>query len=166
MNVQEFSRQYKVRCLHAGDVEKILTLSASNPLFYRYHRPFVTRESILADQTALPPGKTAEDKYYVGFFERDDLVAVLDVILGYPQEKTTFIGLFMVNAKYQGKGVGSRVINECAACLKQWGYQKIRLAIDQGNPQSQAFWIKNNFTLTGETFLNENGAYLPMERLL
>lgn len=166
MNVQELSGQYRVRRLHAGDVEKILALSASNPLFYRYHPPFVTRESILADQTALPPGKTAEDKDYVGFFDQDDLVAVLDVILGYPQEKTAFIGLLMVDAKYQGKGVGSRIISECAACLKQWGFRSIRLAIDEGNPQSKAFWIKNRFALTGEAFPNENGVYLPMERRL
>ncbi len=64
------------------------------------------------------------------------------------------------------EGVGSRIISECAACLKQWGFQKIRLAIDQGNPQSKAFWMKNRFAFTGEAFSNENGAYLPMEKML
>ena len=45
-------------------------------------------------------------------------------------------------------------------CLKQLGYQKIRLGVDKGNPQSFAFWSKNGFQVTGET------EYIHMERVL
>ena len=91
--------------------------------------------------TALPPGKCAADKHYLGFFDRETLVAVLDLIERYPQDDTAYIGFFMTK-------------------------KEVRLAVDRGNPQSKAFWEKNGFALTGEEFPNGDSAYLPMERAL
>ncbi len=34
--------------------------------------------------TALPPGKAMEDKWFVGFYDGDCLIAVMDLILNYP----------------------------------------------------------------------------------
>ena len=50
------------------------------------------------------------------------------------------------------------------ARLSAAGYHRLRLAVDEGNPQSLAFWTKNGFTLTGEVHPNDFSAYLPMER--
>lgn len=111
----------------------------------------MTRESIIEDMKALPPGKTYEDKYYIGFFEGDVLVAMMDLILGYPSDEIAFIGLFMTNVQHQNKGVGSQVIREVCDELKQLGYQKVRLGVDKGNPQSHAFWKKNGFSQIAET---------------
>lgn len=142
----------------------ILALASGNKLFYEYHPPFVSRESILEDMNSLPPGKELKDMYYIGFFDGGNLVAIMDLILGYPGEKTAYIGLFMVGQDYQGKGVGSKIIQDCADYLADIGYEKIRLAIDRGNPQSEAFWTKNHFVKTGEEYPNDFSAYLPMER--
>lgn len=46
----------------------------------------MTKESILDDMEALPPGKSREDKYYVGFFGGGSLAAIVDLILGYPEK--------------------------------------------------------------------------------
>ena len=104
----EFSGCYDVRKLDQRDIELIYGVSCKNKQFYSYHPPFVTRESIQEDMCALPPGKSGEDKYYIGFFDGDALVAVMDLILAYPAEDTAFIGLFMMNAEYQKRGIGSR----------------------------------------------------------
>lgn len=50
------------------------------------------------------------------------------------------------------------------ARLSAAGYHRLRLAVDEGNPQSLAFWTKNGFTLTGVVHPNDFSAYLPMER--
>ncbi|MGM9607090.1 MAG: GNAT family N-acetyltransferase [Oscillospiraceae bacterium] len=160
MEIKSLSGIFHVRRLGTEDVQAIYALSSGNELFYQYHPPFVTRESIWDDMHALPPGKDDHDKYYVGFFERDTLVAVMDLILGYPQTDIAFIGLFMVNLDYQGKGIGSRIVCECMAYLKSEGYKKIRLGTDKENPQSNAFWKKNGFTAIGE------GEYICMEAVL
>ena len=162
----DFSQKYAVRPLTAGDVDKILALCAGNEQFYRYHPPLATRESVLEDMTALPPGKCAADKHYLGFFDRETLVAVLDLIERYPQDDTAYIGFFMMKKEMQGCGNGTKLINGCAEFFAQSGFIKIRLAIDKGNPQSEHFWSKNGFTKTGEEYPNDVSAYLPMEREL
>ncbi len=98
MEAQCFSKTYSVRALTSADVDIILPLCAGNKLFYQYHPPFVTRESILADMAALPPGKTMTDKHYMGYFSQNALVALIDLILDYPAQGVAFIGLFMVHS--------------------------------------------------------------------
>ena len=92
------------------------------------------------------------------FLRGEKLVAVLDWISGYPAKETAWIGLFMVSAEKQGKGVGSGIIRDMAASLKAVGYREIQLGVDKGNPQSFAFWTKNGFEV-----LREDG-YIVMGR--
>ena len=72
---------------------------------------------MLNDLKALPEGKSLEDKFYIGFFENDRLIAIMDFILSFPEEDTIFIGLFMMDSKESGKGKGSAIIAE--AFVKQ-----------------------------------------------
>lgn len=166
IEIERLSSQYRIRRLGEEDVDQIFSLCSGNEQFYRFHPPFVTKESILEDQRALPSGKDQTDKYYLGFFEGDALAAVLDLILDYPEEQTAYIGFFMVDAKLQGRGYGSAMVEECIQYVSQVGYRKLRLAIDRGNPQSEAFWTKNGFKKTGEEKAHGCLAYVPMERLL
>ena len=92
------------------------------------------------------------------FYQYQKLVAVLDWISGYPAKETAWIGLFMVSAEKQGKGIGSGIIRDMAASLKAVGYREIQLGVDKGNPQSFAFWTKNGFEV-----LREDG-YIVMGR--
>lgn len=166
MKIEDFSSDYKARALHKSDIDEIFSLCSSNSLFYQYHPPFVTKESILEDMQALPPNKAFDDKFYFGFFHNEKLVAIMDLILGYPNVQTAFIGLFMVDAEYQGKGVGSHIIEHCVSVIKQAGFDFVRLGIDKGNPQSKRFWNKNKFTITGEVREQEHRTILLMERAL
>ena len=162
----DFSPEYAIRPLTAADVDEILALCAENGQFYRYHPPLATRESILEDMTALPPGKCAANKHYLGFFDGETLVAMLDLIECYPQNDTAYIGFFMTKKERQGFGLGTELIGELLDELRQNKFRKVRLAVDRGNPQSRAFWEKNGFALTGEEFPHNDSAYLPMERTL
>ena len=77
--------------MNARDVDMVYDLRIKNSIYYQYHPPLVTRESILEDMDALPPGKTLNDKYYIGFFKRDKLIAVMELVMNYPKKKTAFI---------------------------------------------------------------------------
>ena len=142
---------FTVRRLQEKDTELIYKLCCKNKIFYQYHPPAPTREVILEDMAALPPGKDYKDKYYIGFFENGVLAAIMDLILGYPEKDIAYVGLFMVDVGYQKKSIGSKIITECAGCLRMSGFRSIRLAVDRGNPQSNAFWKKNGFLVTGQT---------------
>lgn len=145
MEIKNLSNIFEVRKLTTEDVEIIYEMSCKNKIFYQYHPPVVTKESIMDDMKALPPGKGYNDKFYIGFFEGESLVAIMDLILDFPAEKISFIGLFMMNVEYQKNGIGSKIISECRNYLQTLGYKKIRLGVDKGNPQSNAFWRKNGF---------------------
>ena len=45
----------------------------------------MTRKSIESDMMALPNNIDIKDKYYVGYFKNEKLIAVLDLIDGYPK---------------------------------------------------------------------------------
>ena len=64
MELEALSKRFFVRALETEDVDIIYDLCSKNKLFYEFHQPFVTRESILDDRNALPPGKSKEDKAY------------------------------------------------------------------------------------------------------
>ena len=147
MNIKLLSKKYEVRILDKNDVDLIYAMSCENKIYYQYHPPFVTKESIVEDMKALPPNKGYDDKYYIGFFEEDSLIANMDLILGYPTDQIAFIGLFMTNVHHQNKGVGSNIINDVCKYLKQLGYKKVRIGVDKENPQSNSFWKKNRVYL-------------------
>ena len=87
IDVSEFSKKYRVRLLGSSDVAEILSLCEGNPQFYEHCPPFVTEQSIIDDMKALPPRKDYSDKYYVGYFDGEKLIAVMDFIMRFRAER-------------------------------------------------------------------------------
>lgn len=139
-----------VRPLTKSDLPAMLHLCQSNPQYYAHMGQRLTLEELEDDLTALPPGKTMKDKHFVGVWQQKSLVALLDLVTGYPTEDTAYIGWFMVDARWQGRGLGSRLIGRLLERLAEAGYTRIRLAYVKGNEQSRRFWEKNGFAPTGQ----------------
>ena len=160
------SSRYFIRKLNEGDYDDILKLMKGNPLYFEYYPPFPDKQDIIDDMHALPDEKTPEDKYYIGYFLNDRLIAVMDLIVGYPNKHTVFIGFFMTSSTIQNQGIGSSIITNLINNLKS-PLDTLRLAYIKGNPQAEAFWLKNGFIKTGEekTMSNDTVAVL-MERKL
>ena len=166
MEISSLSKFFVVRKLTINDVDTIYDMMSKNEIFYQYHPPFVTKESVVEDMEALPPNKSYDDKYYIGFFEKDCLVAVMDLILNFPNRETAFIGFFMMNKAFQGKGLGTEIIKECFKTLKEEGYHYVRLGFAKGNPQSEAFWLKNGFERTGVEDVQEQYTVVVLQKEL
>ena len=66
----------------------------------------------------------------------------------------------------QGAGIGSRIITELCTYLTKQNYEYIRLGYVDGNPQSEAFWKKNQFTDTGLRNHTEDYTVVVMNRSL
>ena len=155
MDVRLFSEKYAVRRMTDADMPLMLGLCRGNPTYYRFCPPFVTEDALRGDLRALPPKKTAEDKYFVGYFDGERLIALLDLIERYPDGNTAFIGFFMTDASVQHKGVGSAIIAELCGFLRAQGFGAVRLGWIKGNMQSKSFWRKNGFTETGVESVQE-----------
>ena len=149
MIIELLSKNYNVRKLNEEDISEIYKLCSKNELYYRYCSPFVTEDSIREDMSALPPGKDDKDKYYLGFYDEENLIAVLDLILSFPDEDAAYIGFFMMDTDKQKQGIGTSIITNVSEALKEENYKRIELAWVQGNPQAEAFWHKNGFIETG-----------------
>lgn len=165
LNIKNMTKSYNVEKLTKNDIESIYRLCQGNKLYYRYCQAEISREQILSDLYLRPEGVNEDNKYYLGFFEDEVLVAVLDILDGYPDEETCFIGFFMVNILYQGQGIGTEIIGSLLAYVKKIGKAKVRLGIDKENPQSKAFWKKNDFKIIKEVE-KSGGTILLAEKIL
>ena len=164
MNIQSLSAKYLVRPLKEADIPEVFALCQGNPLYYQFCPPAVTKESIKRDMAALPEGKTLADKYYLGYYSDGLLIAVMDLIAGYPHAETAFIGFFMMNQHWQGKNIGTDIITQACRYLKRVGFSEVRLGYAKGNSQSEAFWLKNHFEKTGAENQAEHYVSVYMRR--
>ena len=154
IEVSKLSSKYKVRALNDSDADSILKICLDNPLFYKFSETKATKEQILKDLHITPPKKDISDKYYVGFYQNETLIAVMDLIDGFPKEDIGFIGFFMMKKAFQGKDIGTSLISEVSDYLKFIGKKSIRLCINKDNPQSNHFWKKNGFIIIDEIIRN------------
>ncbi len=165
INISMLSPRFSIRRLEEADAGEILALCRKNTLYYRYCGAEASIEQIQNDLKIAPPGIDASQKHYVGFFDHGVLAAVLDLIDGYPDPETCFIGFFMVDAGLQGKQVGSGIIQDVCSCLAYSGKTAVRLAMAKDNPQACHFWRKNGFLAIDEADLGGWTAVVAEKKL-
>jgi len=164
MQIQSLSHRFRVVRLDERDAADVFALYQTNPQYFETMQEYPSPDSVKADLTVLPPKKTADDKFYLGFYEGESLIAVLDLILAFPDEQTAFVGLFMVDHSLQGKGIGSLIIAQALDYLKSLGFSSCRLGYVKTNPQSKAFWEKNGFLPTGDESRRKHYTIVIMEK--
>lgn len=165
IDIKNLSKRYNVRKLNLDDVEMIYTFCKRNTKYYEYCGKELSIELIENDLNIAPPNIPLEKKYYIGFFDNNSLVAIVDLITGYPNCDYVYIGFFMMNCDLQGKGIGSTIITEMLEYLHKQCFLKCQLGIDKNNPQSNHFWRKNGFEVIREIELDE-GTILVAEKQL
>ena len=111
-DIRDLSESFKVRVLNDADVDEVFGVYQSNPFYFQHMKIVPEKKTVLDDMKMLPRGKGMEDKFFLGFYREERLIAVMDLIFRYPNEKTAFIGLFMMERSLQGKGTGSKIIRE------------------------------------------------------
>ena len=165
LEIEQFSKHYTVKRMKLDDAQQIYDMTSKNLQYYEYCGRMYTLEDIYHDLEITPTGVDAKDKYYVGFFQEDELIAVMDIIDGYPDEATAYIGFFMMNYEYQGKGLGTQLITDLLDYLKKMRFEKVRLGYDKENPQSSHFWKKQKFCTVKEVS-QDGGIIVVAERKL
>ena len=165
IDIKKLCAQYEVKKLGAGDVQNIYEFCKRNTQYYQYCGKELSVELIEQDIEITPPGIPAQQKYYLGFFDDSGMVAVMDLIDGYPDSDCAYIGFFMVAQQLQGRGVGSAIVGQMFDYLHSQDFEKCMLGIDKDNPQSNHFWRKNGFEVVREVEMEE-GIILVAERQL
>jgi len=99
---------------------------------------------------ALPPGKTPKDDYFFGIYLRAQMIGCADLLRGYPDEKTAFLGLLLISEPYQNKGLGVRACAELEKIALTWPeISVIRGSVVQSNDIVVSFWKRMGAVDTG-----------------
>ena len=156
LDISTLSTRYSVRKITEADISPVYRLAKSNMRYYRYLGRIPTRESLTEIISELPAGVSMQCKHFVGFYNQDDyLVAVMDLITGYPESDDVFIGWLMVDGDLQGRGVGSGIFADVRAAVKAAGYDFISLAVVKANEEALRFWKDQGFKEVEETVSTE-----------
>ena len=84
LHIQNFSKNYQIKQLTEVDLDEMLLFCQENTTYYHYHPAQVTKELLKKDLFDIPQNKSYEDKYFVGYYEKDTLIALLDLIDHFP----------------------------------------------------------------------------------
>jgi ribosomal protein S18 acetylase RimI-like enzyme len=79
--------------------------------------------------------------------ERDrELAGVLDVLDGYPDAQTWYLGLIFIAPHARGTGTGRAAIDWLSERAAAAGATRLRLAVTVGNPRARALYDRLGFT--------------------
>ena len=158
LDIQSLGTEYDVRRIAEADISDVVGLARTNGRYYRSLGIRPSRSRLTEIVSDIAAGVEGVDSYFVGFYDREgDLVAVLDLICGYPESDDAYIGWFMVDADLQGHGVGSGIFADVRASMKAQGYDHLELKCPKASESARLFWEDQGFTATGlEEF---NGYY-------
>jgi len=156
--LQDKLPEFEVVPISKKNVCDVWEMMKGNEYFYsRTQDHEVTRKECVDDITALPPGKGLEDKTYVGIYEGSELIAAVDLIAGYPDEKTEYLGLLILAVPKHGLGIGKKILDVITTSAKEKGFEYIELACHKTNEIGFAFWSKNGFEVIRTSERNIDG---------
>lgn len=156
-DIQSLAVNFDVKFIREEDIADVYRLCKSNKKYYKYLGKIPTRESLTEIITKLPDGVGKNDKIFVGFYREDNLIAIMDLITGYPESDDAFIGWFMVDGLFQKQGIGSEIMADVRATMKAQGYDYMSLGCIDKNQEALDFWKGQGFIPTGRE--EEQGNY-------
>jgi len=110
-----------------------------------------TLQGCQANIDAIPPGFDIHNKLYIGFWINNRCIAVLDILLGYPNPDAIYIGLFLVHSELQGTGLGRKMIEALLTAAKNMKMNSAKLAVIESNAKAITFWKRLGFEDTGKS---------------
>ena len=145
LNINSLSTSHEVRYITQTDISDVYALCKSNQKYYESSNNAPTVESLTKIISRIPEGTDETDKYFVGFYNNNRLVSVLDLITGYPEKNDAFIGWFMVDGHLQRQGIGSQIFADVRAALSSQGYDFLSLQCEKENTDAISFWMSQGF---------------------
>lgn len=139
ISIQNITNQYNIKKFTEKDIPDIYKFCKGNTTYYEYMKMKPTFENLKEVLTALPPQKSLEDKYFIGFYKEERLVALLDLCVGFPGKETAYIGWFMVGKEFHNIGIGKRIINDLLIFLKQEKFLYVELGCIKDNKEALHF---------------------------
>lgn len=142
-----------LRELDAGDEDELQALLESDPDYTVRVTGYPPGPSdALSLLMVRPESVDQSHKVVLGAYDGSALVAVVDLLRGYPTAECVFVGLLLVDGARQGSGVGAAAMAAVERYAAQWPEaRRFRLAVVDTNASVLGFWRRMGFEATGES---------------
>lgn len=100
-------------------------------------------EEALVDR---PPKQPLHDMYKIGLFSSENLIGFFDVARDYPEQNIWYLGLYLVDAKLRGQGIGHKVLVGLERWMREQGAKQVLLSVLEENQAALRFWQREGFT--------------------
>lgn len=141
--------------------QKLQEVFNRSPRYFKYVEGVnnVPKEAARETIEAIPLNIPRSNKYVFLIKANQEYIGAVDLIDGYPENDTAFIGLLIIVENQQAKGMGMKVYDKLEGFIKeQLKSSKVMLAIVETNPV-EGFWKKMGFEKIGQKKVYENGDF-------
>ena len=97
-----------------------------------------------------PPEVDPSRKHVVGFTRNRQVVAIVDLLEGFPAESEWYAGLLLLAPSERSRGLGTAVWSAIETWIRAAGGRQVRLIVQQQNPGAARFWRSVGFGADGE----------------
>lgn len=138
--------EFKVKKLDESSIFEVFEICENNKKYYEnYLHENANIEETKTIFTDLPPNTTFSQKFVLGFYNNQKLLAFCDLILNYPNTQSAMIGLLMVDQNFQGQGIGKNIVKKILEVLKLKSIKFCEIGVIDNNIEGLAFWQKMGF---------------------
>ncbi|NOT41304.1 MAG: GNAT family N-acetyltransferase [Alphaproteobacteria bacterium] len=133
---------FHTRPLVDGDVAAVEALFDEDPEYFEINgRRFPVEEM----RTALPPGRSFDEKFtYV--LERDGRAeGLIDIIRGFPEPHVWYLGFIFLSMRVRGGGTGRRCLHALYDWVRAQGGTVIRLGVVEPNAKARHLYATEGF---------------------
>ena len=136
---------WDIRTVTVDDAETVLPLLQSDPDYFALEGGQPTLQSERENIALLPPRCTPAQKHYLALWKDGAPQAVLDLVEGYPRERTLFGGFCFLSPAIRRQGVGREIMDAVLQAAGDAGMDRARLACLLSNESGHAFWRAMGF---------------------
>lgn len=141
-----------IRALDSSDVDALQALLEATPDYSERVTGYPPGPSdALSALIAVPPGYDPAGKRGAGLWVDGELTAFADVLIGYPDPRTAYLGLLIVRRDSRRRGHGRTLHNALLADLRTAGASVVRVGVVGGaEPDAAPFLRSLGYEPTGE----------------
>jgi RimJ/RimL family protein N-acetyltransferase len=102
----------------------------------------------LEEFTAIPDGKTLDDKYILGIFNsQNELIGLIEGMRNYPEEKVWWVGLIMLAPAHRCKGLLYPLLKQFEQYIANQGMDYVMASIIETNSKVLRLWKRMGFKI-------------------
>ncbi len=141
---------YEINIITESNCKDLLEVITSNGEYFRLFEDGTANDQTCAEMiNSVPPNFDIHNKLFLGLWKHGQAVAIIDILMQYPQKNSIWISLLLVHEQMHGQGIGRTIDHALVKAAQKNGYISIQLGVIDENKQALFFWQKLDYRITG-----------------